>query len=408
MNNRSQIKPALLEALSIILPAPEDTLLLRACLLPGESGEHACRTWLKEHPEPQKELKRESTKSFLPLLFNAVRIHGIAVDNAFLTILRTAAVREEIRTNTYRAICRKVFSTLAANEIPTIILRGATLAETVYAAPALRHSHDIDILLEPRYRDSTLGLLASLGFVPVQEKAPTDAPKVELKHGSGLPLVLHRNLFDIPFYNPDISQLWSRSQARVIMGVAVRVLSPADTLLHLCGHAFYSPSRESFRWISDTWFLIDRHRDLDWDLLLDCAHRSHLILPLSVMLGYLTKGLDAPVPSKIMDSLLDAAAKPTAIGRELALFGVRFAPGGGFKNLLRRGKSWRARVYIIKWMLFPSPAYARWVARVRHPWLLPLQYLKRPIRYLSRRLRPKVRRCLRRIAMPKDHGIFTA
>ena|SRR5438128_1170209 len=27
---------------------------------------------------------------------------------------------------------------------------------------------------------------------------------------------------------------------------------------------------------------------LNWDLLMDCAHQSHLILPLSVTLGYLT------------------------------------------------------------------------------------------------------------------------
>jgi len=407
MNKTRLDKPSLSDALSVILPAPEDTLLLRACLQSGESGKHACRTWLKAHPEPIKAIKKESTKALLPLLFSALRTHGIAVDNAFLTILRTAAVREEVRTNTYRSICRKVLSILAANEIPTILLRGAALADTVYAAPALRHSHDIDILSEPRNWDSIVTLLVSLGFVLRQTETSIDCPKVVLEHRTRLPLVLHRNLFEISFYNPDLSDVWSRSQTCVIADVAARVLSPTDALLHLCGHASYSPSRESFRWISDAWFVIDKHRDLKWDLLLDCAHRNHLTLPLSVALGYLSKDLNAPIPSGFLDSLYATAAKSTAIGRELALFGARSDPRGGFKNLLRRTKSWRGRAYIIKWMLFPSAASALWIERVRISWLLPFHYLNRPIRYASRRISPKVAKFIRGSGRQKDHRNVT-
>ena len=386
MNKTLLEKPPLSDALSVILPAREDTLLLRACLQSGEAGKHACRTWLKAHPEPIKAIKKESTKALLPLLFSALRTHGIAVDNAFLTILRTAAVREEVRTNTYRSICRNVLSILAANEIPMILLRGAALADTVYAAPALRHSHDIDILSEPRYWDSIVTLLASLGFVLRQKETSTDCPKVVLGHRSGLPLVLHRNLFEIPFYNPDRSELWSRSQTRVVADVAARVLSPTDALLHLCGHASYSPSRESFRWITDAWFVIDRHRDMEWDLLLDCARRNHLTLPLSVALGYLSEDLNAPVPSSFLGTLSTAAAKSTAIGRELALFGARSDPRGGFRTLLRRAKGWRGRAFVIQWMLFPSPSYMLWVQQIQRLWLLPFHYVSRPLRYIARRI----------------------
>jgi hypothetical protein len=361
---------------------------------------------LKEYPVPQKAINKESTKALLPLLFSALRVHGIAVDNAFLTILRTATVREEVRTNTYRSICRNVLSALAAQEIPAILLRGAALADTVYAAPALRHSHDIDILSEPRHWDSIVTSLMSLGFVLRRKEASTDCPKVVLEHRTRLPLVLHRNLFEIPFYNPDLSELWSRSQTRVIADVSARVLSPTDALLHLCGHASYSPSRDSLRWITDAWFVIDRHRDMDWELLLDCAQRYHLTLPLSVALGYMSKDLSAPVPSIFLGSLFIAAAKSKAIGRELALFGARSDPRGGFKNLLRRTKDWRGRAYIIKWMLFPSPAYALWIERVRISWLLPFHYLRRPIRYASRRIRPKIVKVIRRDGRRKDRHMM--
>ncbi len=386
MNNPSLVKPSLSDALSVILPAPEDTLLLRACLQPGESGDYACKTWLKEHPEPKKAIKKESVKALLPLLFRAFRNHGVKADNAFLTILRTAAVREEVRTKTYRSICRNVFSILAGSGIPTIVLRGAALADTVYPAPALRHSHNIDILTEPRHWDSIASLLASLGFVLMKKEASTDCPKVVFEHRSGLPLVLQRNLFEIPFYNPTISALWSRSQTCVIADVAVRVLCPGDVLLHLCGHASYSPSRESFRWITDAWFVINRHRDMDWQLLLDCAYRNHLTLPLSVALAYLSKDLSAPVPSTFLSSLFIAAAKSTPIGRELALFGARSDPRGGFRTLLRRAKGWRGRALVIQWMLFPSPSYLLWVQQIQRSWLLPFHYVSRPVKYIARRL----------------------
>lgn len=384
MNNVRPKKPPLLDSLSISLPGRADTLLLRACLQSGEVGKKACKTWLKENTEPKQAINKESTKALLPLLYSALQSHEIAVNSAFLTILRTSAVREEVRTNTYRSICRNVLTALADNKIPTILLRGAALADTVYAAPALRHSHDIDILSEPSNWDSIVVLLASLGFVPIQNETLTCCPKIILEHKTRLPLVLHRNLFEIPFYNPDLSQLWSRTESHVIADVAARVLSPTDALLHLCGHASYSPSRDSFRWITDAWFLIDRRRDLDWELLLACAQQQHLTLPLAVGLDYLSKDLNAPIPLKFLESLFAAAAKSKTIGRELALFGARSDPRCGFKTLLERAKGWRGRVLVMQWMIFPSPSYLIWLQRLQCSWLVPFQYISRPLKYIAR------------------------
>jgi hypothetical protein len=231
----------------------------------------------------------------------------------------------------------------------------------------------------------------------MRKNTATDSLNVELKHGSGLPLVLHHNLFKMPFYNPDVSEFWSRSQTRSIADVAVLVLSPADALLHLCGHASYSLSRESFRWISDAWFIIHKHPDLDWDLLLDCARRSHLALPLSVMFEYLSKDLNAPVSRRFLDRLSFTASKSKSIELELALFGARSSMRGGFKNLIRKARNWHARALIFKWMLLPSPTYVLWVSQSRHFWLLPVQYLYRPVNYVSRRILATLKTHLRRI-----------
>ena len=276
------MKHALSEALSVILPMPEATLLLRACLDKGTSGKRACEAWLGNQTEPENQVIGERTKAFLPLLFHAVQTHGIDVPGNLRTILRTAAWREELRTRTYRRICRDIFAVLTGKQIPVIVLKGAALAETVYSHPALRHSHDIEILVQRYELHDIAGPLISLGFSPSRKTSRRGSEDLELIHQSGLPLVLHRELFQIPFYNAAHSDICSRAQVAVISEVPVRVLSPADALFHTCGHAVYSPSRESFRWIADAWFIIHKHPDLDWDLLVDCARRSHLALPLSV------------------------------------------------------------------------------------------------------------------------------
>ncbi len=306
MNNISSSKTALSDALSVILPTPEDTLLLRACLTPAESGKLACEAWFKEH---QNGFKKEATKAFLPLLLRAVRKHAVRVDTTFLTVLRTATVREELRTNTYKRICRDLFSALSNHKIPTIVLGGAALADTVYAHPALRHSHDIDVLIPETQFRRTGSLLASLLFKSV--KVPkAGSHHWDFKHASRLPLQLHSRLFQLPYYTAPLAEIWSRSQDLLIAGAPVRILSPEDSLLYVCGHASYSSSRHSLRWVSDAWFIIDRYPDLDWDLLFDCARRSRLDLPLSVMLRYLAEALDARIPSTRLDH--PSPLQPTA------------------------------------------------------------------------------------------------
>jgi hypothetical protein len=393
------MKHTLSEALSVILPTPEATLLLRACLDKGTSGKRACEAWLGNQTEPENQVIGERTKAFLPLLFHAVQTHRIDVPGDFRTILRTAAWREELRTRTYRRICRNVFAALAGKQIPAIVLKGAALAETVYSNPALRHSHDIEILVEDRELEKIVGLFISLGFTPSRKASRVGSENIELIHESALPLVLRRELFQIPFYNAALSDICSRTQIAIICDIPVRVLSPADALFHVCGHAAYSPSRESFRWISDAWFIIHKHPDLDWDLLLDCARWSHLALPLWVMFDFLSKDLNAPVPRSFLDRVSFAASRNKSIEGELALLGARSSPRGGFRNLIRKTRNWSGRALIIKWMVFPSPTYVRWVSQTRGLWLLPLQYFYRPISYVSRRTWPTLKSVLRRIGL---------
>jgi hypothetical protein len=155
------------------------------------------------------------------------------------------------------------------------------------------------------------------------------------------------------------------------------------------------------RWASDAWLIIDRNRDLDWDLLLDCARASHLVLPLFIILGYLAKDLDAAIPSTFLNRLSLAAAKIDATEREFALFAARSAPQGSFRTLIRKSRGWYGQTSVIKWMLFPSPSYLRWVEQIERSWLLPMHYIYRPCRYTRYRIRATLSHAVQRIKFQK-------
>ena len=386
-------KPALSESLSLLLPPPEETLLLRVCLSPGESARAAWRRWRNRRRMPGKALLRNNSfKKLRPLLFNAVQSHSLEIDKEALTYLRTAYLKEELRDAAVRRICREVLLSLEKEGLAPILLKGMALAETVYGNPVLRHCHDIDILLPDDQLSRPAVFLSSLGF------RVCSAPQSQNRHlrmlqDSGLPLEFHSNLFEVPYYQMPLSEIRARGRSQAIAGVKTRILTPADNLLHVCGHASYSSKRQSLRWVTDAWFIISRHADLDWESLSHDIRRSGLALPVSVMLGYLAESLDAPIPSNTLRSLSAAASHSRPIERQLALRGTRSDGRGSLQELFGRATNWRERVFILQWLLFPSPHYLAWVDQV-HPWLLPFHYLYRPLRYARNRLQSSLKGAL--------------
>jgi Uncharacterised nucleotidyltransferase len=400
MNNASHSTPSLSLALSLVLPTPEQTLLLRTCLLPRDLARRAWEEWRIRYGGAEIGFagNNPSIRKLRPLLFNAFQQHGLDADNKTRTYLRSAYLKEELRSKIFRQICRAVLQLFQSEDFSAIVLKGTALAETVYGDPVLRHCHDIDILLRDDELSHAANLLTSLGFQRVNPNTQKRNPHVRMEHESELPVELHSGLFDVPYYNMVSPEIQTRSQTRLIADVPVKILAPSDSLFHVCGHASHSASRQSLRWIADTWFIIDRHPDLDWDLLLDCARRSRLSLPLSVMLGYLAEDLNAPIPSTFLSRLSAAASKSDAVERQLALRGTRAAGQGSLRELFRKTTNWRERVLLFQWLLFPSPQYLSWVDEIRDAWLLPFHYVYRPIRHLGGYAWSKLRASIRRAA----------
>ncbi|MDQ6888013.1 MAG: nucleotidyltransferase family protein, partial [Gemmatimonadota bacterium] len=308
-------RSALATALTVMLPSREMTWLLRAALLDGSDARDSWREWRALTGDVKAAMADDSLplKRMLPLLFASLRRAGADVDMSLVPYLRLAYAREQMRSATYLRILRDMLSALDREAVPAIALRGAALSVASYAEPALRHCHDIDLLIPPDDLERAASALERLGLARSDGEPDRDATGIRLRHSSGLPIELHSRLFDSAFYYLPAGDAWARALPQRVAGIAMTILSPADMLLHIGGHASGTCVPRSPRWVCDAWHVIQRHPELDWTTFTTAAERSRLTLPLAVMLRYLADDLRAPIPAGALDRLEDMARRAPAI-----------------------------------------------------------------------------------------------
>ncbi len=340
--------------------------MLRACLLPDDDARKAWIAYQRQGSDLKQRFRADPrSRRLAPLLLAALERNAAPADKALLTVLRTAQTREELRSRIYRDILRVTLAAL--NGIPFLVLKGAALGDTLYHDPTLRHSHDIDLLIQQQDRPRIETALERVGFVSKREDM--------LVHDSGLPVLLHTRLFSVPHYHSDFQELWTRRDNNR--------LSSADNLVHACVHASYSPRRGTLQWVCDAWLLADAQPD--WDVVLQASEFSGIALPQYVALRYLATELRVPVPDAVLQHLGSLAARADACDRDAALFGARQGapPIPGAAN-------WQTRLTLARWHLLPSRAYLQESDSAGGAGSL-WRYANRPLKYVANRLSRRFR-----------------
>lgn len=271
----------------------------------------------------------------------------------------------------------------------SLLLKGAALGETVYSEPALRHSHDIDLLVQTVDLGRAAGALARAGFVAGGDRLRS-SDEVVYAHRSALPVRLHTKLFRLRHYTVDLEGLWSRKRPLRAAGERAHGLSPADNVLHTLGHASYCPSRSTLLWACDCWLILDATSDLDWSHLVAETERSGLAVPITLMLRYLAEELDSPVPDDALNQVEVSARSASRLQRDLALSAARQSLGTEVRGMLAAVSGVREKLRLASWILFPSADYIRWAYRKesrRRIWPI---YLMRPMSIIARRFRSRL------------------
>lgn len=285
----------------------------------------------------------------------------------------------------------KVLTALREADVPTLVLKGVALSETVYPSPAARPMTDVDLLVPPDRLRGADRALTCLGYWAVDGRAeemdparPTSlstldyraadliAPSVHLHWhlvNTSIPTEVYRDAIRM-------DEVWGEALPFEVAGTRALRLAPHHLLVYLCehalrpAHAFYKPIH-----LTDLAWVIARE-GLDWGLVADVARRFGLARLTYFGLRLVRERMGAPVPDGVLDALrpdrltrgergflreaLRGRARPgrsyfihlalrrTALEKARFLLRTLFparavvvhhAPGGSWRWYLRRGAS---------------------------------------------------------------------
>jgi hypothetical protein len=235
-----------------------------------------------------------------------------------------AAAPESVRAELHREYCANAARTISFfNRLAVVLralkeagvevipLKGIHLSELVYRNRALRRIGDADLLVKVEDMAAAERAVRAMGytqkraarFEAAQEVAQHIPP---YKKAGSVDLELHWNIGS-PTIGGTVDEkgLWARSGQAQIGGVEVRVLSPADLLLHLCMHmSVHHLFRGHLRALFDIGETLARHGgELDWDVFLrDCANPG-IANGCWLALTLAAKHAGAKVPEEVLDEL---------------------------------------------------------------------------------------------------------
>lgn len=158
--------------------------------------------------------------------------------------------------------------------LPVLALKGPPLSRQAYGDSTLRHSRDIDILVDPRHFPAVEDLLTSAGYRRESPSYPRSDRRwktyrrfthhVEYRReGWPLPVELHWRLHPVASLFPVSCRELLRRAVHVDIGAAtVPTMAPADQLLYLCSHGARH-NWQRLKWLCDLPPLMARFADDD-------------------------------------------------------------------------------------------------------------------------------------------------
>ncbi len=175
-----------------------------------------------------------------PENFSLSSAHPDSVPGAW----RSRALRELQRTALRQRQLAALATGFAHAGLDLAVLKGAWLAESVYANPALRSMSDIDVLIRTGQRDSSHAVMLQLGYAAAANtlhsrfaydqlyRHPQYAYAVEMHWA-----VSSEQETDSP--EADMAAIWHQAEPARLCGLPCFALSAPDQLAHLAHHMLH-------------------------------------------------------------------------------------------------------------------------------------------------------------------------
>lgn len=305
-------------------PTAQQELLLQAALLPGEAGRSA---WRRVSAPSAVEALDVASQSLLPLVYqNLARlgVRGGDIDALKERYLLTWSENQRV----YHGVL-PLLQAFEKAGIDAVVLKGLALIARFYRDPGLRPMADVDVLVPPSDVERATELAASLGWHPRHRPTPAFRRVKHagpFDHPAGPTCDIHWRVFAEAGGGAADDDFRAAAEAVTFQGAALRILSPTDQLLHVCGHAARRSQVPAIRWVADA-ALILREGPIDWRRFLVHAAQRRFVLRMRQMLGYLRQAFGVAIPPSVE---ADLARQPVSIlerveyrvlNRELRLLG---------------------------------------------------------------------------------------
>jgi hypothetical protein len=220
-------------------------------------------------------------------------------------------IANHIRNSIFFDKLKAILAALTMAGVEVIPLKGIPLAELVYENRALRTIGDADLLVKVEDLAPTQAVMRTLGFA--QARTPSfNATREVLQHfppykkAGNIDVEIHWNIGN-PHLGTvvDARGLWARSRREKIAGIEVKVLSPADLLLHLCFHmSVHHVFKGHLRALFDISETLSRHEgDLDWEVFRSGCRNPAIARGSFLALSLARKYADADIPEGILEGL---------------------------------------------------------------------------------------------------------
>lgn len=367
------------------LPSAEQMLLLRAALLPGPEARKAALAWLAAVDIDRIDL---ASQRLLPLLHG--RLRELEIEDPRLPMIQGIKKRAWYINTLLLRRAGEVLGLLTQAGIEAMALKGIALTIAYYRDASVRPTSDVDLMV--RYHDAPAALetLRRGGWRILEgEVASADSVKPALTYAHAMHLVnplgqdldLHWHLLTFSHGADTDADFWAASSHITVQGQPVRILDPADQLLHVCVHGSGWDLVSPIRWIPDALVILRTAPQLDWDRLFFQAQKRQLTLIMSEALKYLQQNFGDCVPPPVLSRFADTQTSRF----ERREYSVLRNPATGFLGYVPRtfcgflriteGKSQIARALLI-------PDFLCWQYRVRRRRQLPMVLLRKVVRRL--------------------------
>lgn len=255
-----------------------------------------------------------------PMLYSFAREHDLfhLIPETAQHYLEQAYNDNRIRNLDARREFAEIMNWLKEARVDSLVLKGLPLLLDLYPDPSHRVLYDLDLLVrEAGEAQRGLELLLAAGFAPVPMKGSAQVnkhlPSVWRMNGfvrrgylfdpkQPRPVELHVRLWDQEWRGLDVrplDNLWARSRVKELDGMPIRVMSPEDTLVHLCVHlATHLVEREARlgQAVDVSRFMQRYNQSLDWDRIIRAGERARVARFLYLVLVTVNQLTAAPLP----------------------------------------------------------------------------------------------------------------